>query len=208
MPLFHYQKIIHKRKLSPGPYKAYRTYKKHLKIEFDGTCVYCRMPDSLSEEKSYAVEHYRPKRQFPALETDYSNLYYSCCDCNSHKGTFWPSMSQMSLGIFIPNPCDYVMHEHLRLQPEGAIKFHSFAGQWTIETLDLNAPNRIKKRYAFLTIKKNMDAAISLLKKQHTKLKKIEKNADIKILVSVQSDIVEIEEKLVESEESIKIFGV
>jgi len=208
VPLFHYQKIIHKRKLFPGPYKVYKTYKKHLKIEFDGTCVYCRMPDSLSEEKSYAVEHYRPKKQFPALETEYSNLYYSCCDCNSHKGSFWPSKSQFGLGMFIPNPCDYVMHEHLRLQPEGTIKPHSLTGQWTIETLDLNAPIRIEKRFAFLTIKKKMDATISRLQKQGAELKKIEKTVDSARLASVQSDIAEIEKELAASEKSIKIFGV
>ena len=76
MPLFHYQKIIHKRKLSPGPFKRYQTYKKYLRIEFDAACVYCRMPDSLSEVNSYAVEHYRPQKLFPNLETKYSNLKF------------------------------------------------------------------------------------------------------------------------------------
>lgn len=208
MPLFHYQKTIHKRKLSPGPFKRYQTYKKYLKTEFDGTCVYCRMPDSLSEVKSYAVEHYRPKGQFPELETDYSNLFYSCCDCNSQKGVFWPSKSQLSLGMFIPNPCDYVMHEHLRLQTEGAIKPHTFTGQCTIDILDLNAPSRIEKRFAFLSIKKNVEAVISNLQKQYTKLKKIEKTADSTKLISVQHDVAEIEKELTDAEKAIEIFGV
>lgn len=208
MSLFHYQKIIHARKLSPGPFTVYRTYKKHLKIEFDGNCVYCRMPDSLSEEKSYAVEHYRPKQKFPNLETEYSNLYYSCCDCNSHKGVFWPNENQESLGIFIPNPCDYIMHDHLRLQTEGAIKPHSFAGQWTIDLLDLNAPSRIQKRHAFLTIKKKIDTAIVNLQKRHAELKEIEKIADHTNSMSVQHEIVDVENELTGLEESIKIFGV
>ncbi len=206
MPLFHYQKIIHKRKLSPGPFKVYRTYKKYLRIEFDATCVYCRMPDSLSERNSYAVEHYKPRNRFPDLDTVYSNLFYSCCNCNSHKGTFWPSKDQLSLGLFIPNPCEQVMHNHMRSQVGGMIKPHSFAGQWAIDLLDLNSPDQIKKRRAFLTLKKNVDSAIAALQKQHAELKTIEKTTGHTELESIQHDIIDVEEQLAELEDTINIF--
>lgn len=145
MSLFFYQKTKHKRKLSPGPFTTYKPYKKHLRIEFDSTCVYCRMPDSLSEWRSYAVEHYRPQNKFPELATEYSNLFYSCLNCNSRKGYYWPDENQMLAGRFIPNPCDHVMYQHLRAQPEGSVKPYSFAGEWTIDLLSLNSPEQIKK---------------------------------------------------------------
>lgn len=208
MPLFHYQKTIHERKLSPGPYSNYRTYKKYLREEFDAACVYCRMPDSLSEMKSYAVEHYKPKSKFPELETEYSNLFYSCCSCNSYKGSFWPEETHKKLEQFIPNPCDHVMHSHLRLRPEGMIQHHSFAGEWTIDLLDLNDPGQIQKRKAFLLLKKNTDSEISTLKRLHAKLKKIEKDIDHKKLKSLQDDIAKIENELTELEDALKVFGV
>lgn len=207
MPLFHYQKIIHKRKLSPGPFKVYRTYKKYLKIEFNATCVYCRMPDFLSEEKSYAVEHYKPKIKFPDLETEYSNLFYSCCNCNGYKGVFWPDTKQRILKIFIPNPCDHVMHNHLRSQTTGTIKPHSFAGSWTIDLLDLNAPGQIQKRQFFLTLKKNTDSLIEGLQKQRAELSGIEKTINRTKLKPVQQDIAKVENQLEELGVIIKNFG-
>ena len=207
MTLFHYQKTKHKRKLSPGPFIRYQTYKKYLRIEFDATCVYCRMPDSLSEVKSYAVEHYFPKDDFNHLENEYSNLFYSCCDCNGRKGTYWPDDVAISQCRFIPNPCDYVMHDHLRSQPDGTVKPHSFAGHWAIELLDLNDPNRIKKRFAFLTLKKNNDNSIAKLSNKLTELKKIEKNVQDAELSSIRIEIAEFENKLAELEEVNKIFG-
>ena len=207
MSLFHYQKLLHKRTLSPGPFIRYQTYKKYLKKEFDGTCVYCRMPDTLSEEKSYAVEHYKPKNKFPHLECVYSNLFYSCCDCNSHKGTFWPSEQQNKSGIFIPNPCEYVMHDHMRSQADGRIKENSFAGQWTIETLLLNAPQRVQKRRAYLTQKKVVDTAKDNLQKDLIELKKIEKTAEGNNLLAVKDLIADVESKLEDIETTNKFFG-
>lgn len=205
MQLFHYPKVRHKRKLSPGPFTVYRTYKKYLKTEFDAICVYCRMPDFLSEVNSYAVEHYRPKTLFPELETEYLNLFYSCCICNNLKSSFWPDKNDESLGRFIPNPCDYVMHNHLRSQTEGTVKPHSLAGVWTIGLLDLNAPLRIKKRLFYLNIIKQCESTIVCLKKQHAKLKGSEVNTTPK--KSVYNDIVEVEEKISELEEIIKTCG-
>lgn len=207
MPLFHYQKTIHKRKLSPGPFKVYKTYKKYLRMEFNATCVYCRMPDSLSEMKSYAVEHYRPKCQFPDLITEYSNLFYSCSICNSYKGTYWPDEKDEKLEKYIPNPCDHIMHKHFRSQTEGTVKPYSFAGEWTIDLLDLNAPSQIKKRFAYLNIKKSVDSSIKNEREWHAKLKKIEKTSEGEKLVSVQADIAEIERNLHDLEEAVKIFG-
>ncbi|MCW8933725.1 MAG: HNH endonuclease [Gammaproteobacteria bacterium] len=208
MSLFHYQKITHKRKLSPGPFKNYRTYKKYLKIEFDATCVYCRMPDSLSEEKSYAVEHYRPKSKFPHLETAYSNLFYSCCNCNGYKGSFWPDNSQKAMGMFVPNPCDHVMHDHLRSQAEGTIKPHSLTGQWAIELLDLNAPLQVKKRLTYLKFKKTIESQIADLKGTYSELEKNEKKiVDSKKLKSLQQDMADVERQILEYEDAIKIFG-
>lgn len=63
---------------------------------------------------SFGVDHYRPKKKFPDLETTYSNLFYACNCCNRRKGDFWPTAEETLAGRFIPNPCDHAMFEHLR----------------------------------------------------------------------------------------------
>jgi len=207
--LFHYPKTIHKRTEFPKQYKRYQAYKKYLQIEFNHICVYCRMPDFFSEVDSYAVEHYRPINKFPELETEYTNLYYSCCQCNSHKGKFWPTKEDDHSGRFIPNPCDHLMHKHLRAQADGSIKPHSStAGVWTVGLLDLNAPRRVEKRLFYLTIKKKTESAIVDFKKQLAELKEIEKTIDPTKLALLQDDIVDLENELLNSEAVIKRFDV
>ena len=115
------------------------------------------MPDRLSEKNYYAVEHYKPKNKFPALINEYLNLFYACGTCNINKGPFWPDAHQRTKGIFIPNPCDHRMHEHLRSLPDGNVDPHSLAGKWTIDLLRLNEPLRVEARYVYLQIRKNTE---------------------------------------------------
>ena len=118
--------------------------------EFDNKCVYCLFPDLLNKE-SFCVEHYRPKNQFKELETVYTNLFYSCHRCNCFKGTFWPNENQIDAKQFIPNPCDYVMFDHLRYNGV-EINEHSEAGKFASERLHLNSPIAIKARKTILMI--------------------------------------------------------
>lgn len=150
MGLFHYPKIRHARTKSPPQYKNYRSYKPYLREEFEKTCVYCRKPDGLAELDSFGVDHYKPKDVFPSLVADYSNLFYSCNTCNRLKGTFWPDSLQLKAGQFVPNPCDHIMFEHLRAGPGCIVNNHSIAGQWTIDLLLLNEPDRMEFRRAIV----------------------------------------------------------
>jgi HNH endonuclease len=74
------------------------------------------LPDGIKGSDTFGVDHYRPTKRFPGLESTYSNLFYSCNCCNSRKGQFWPTDDQLRAGEFIPNPCDHVMFEHLQYQ--------------------------------------------------------------------------------------------
>lgn len=169
--LFHYPKQRHKRQPNPGPFRQYQTYKKYLRKEFGATCVYCRMPDRFSEKNSFAVEHYKPKSRFPELENDYANLFYSCQSCNTYKSNFWPSKNQLDVGEFIPNPCDHVMHDHLETDRKGVINARSKTGQWTLELLDFNNPDRIKKRQFYISMEARTIADISKASRLAAKIK-------------------------------------
>ncbi len=156
MVAFVYPKTRHARKHYPPQYSNYRSYKPILRQEFDGRCVYCRLPDSLKGEESFGVDHYRPKKHFPLLVTEYLNLFYACNRCNSRKGDFWPRDSDRSAGHFVPNPCEHVMFAHLRYK--GAeVNAHSETGKWTIEYLDLNEERLISYRRDIINLTKQAE---------------------------------------------------
>jgi hypothetical protein len=95
------------------------------------------MPDTIRGIGAFSVEHYKPKGRFPKNACDYSNLFYSCSQCNSFKGEFWPKPSDRALGSVIPNPCDDVMAHHLRYR--GAkISSLSRTGTFTLDLLELD----------------------------------------------------------------------
>lgn len=146
---FHYSKLIHQRTITPPAYSNYRRYKPSLRQEFHGQCVYCRALESYKGQESFGVDHYRPKKRFPALANEYLNLYYSCNRCNSYKGDFWPSSENIERGQFVPNPCEHVMFQHMRYK-NGGVAGVSNAGKWTAEHLDLNDPQTVLFRESFV----------------------------------------------------------
>ncbi len=66
-----------------------------LSDDFKGICGYCekscepptRSGNSRDEE---TIDHFRPRRKFPALSFDWQNLVYCCKQCNDAKGGQWP----------------------------------------------------------------------------------------------------------------------
>jgi hypothetical protein len=120
-----------------------------LRFEFGGQCVYCRALDHAKGQESFGVDHYRPKRRFPLLSAEYLNLYYACNRCNSNKGQFWPNAAQQTAGIFIPNPCEHTMFDHMRYTL-GRVESGSVAGSYTVDQLDLNDPDFVQFREGFI----------------------------------------------------------
>jgi hypothetical protein len=142
---FIYPKTRHTRTQSPPQYSRYQTYKPALRGEFSKKCVYCRRPDTLNPDQShFGIDHYRPKSIFPELTNRYFNLFYCCNPCNTRKGDFWPAAGS-PVDRFVPNPCDHVMFSHLRLNGS-TVEAKSLAGQFTLELLDLNAPQLVEFR--------------------------------------------------------------
>jgi hypothetical protein len=143
MSPYRYSKSQHSRSQTPTkPYSYYKRYKPALQREFSGQCVYCRQPDYIRTYRTFHVEHYRPKSLFPALQTAYSNLFYSCATCNEMKGNYWPAAGSPD---FIPNPCDHVMTKHLRYAA-AKVEAVSEVGKFALELLDLNDPTVVQYR--------------------------------------------------------------
>lgn len=156
---FVYPKVKHHRTQNPPAYKDYKSYKPFLQIEFERQCVYCRALERIKGKEAFGADHYRPKKHFPHLETEYLNLFYCCNRCNSLKRSFWPSPAQVSAKQFVPNPCEHVMFEHLRYRG-GSVAPASEAGDWTIDLLDLNDPDAVGFREALIKIIDSLQAQI------------------------------------------------
>jgi hypothetical protein len=171
MPLFRYPKSKHVREQSPPDYEDYRKYKPFLQKEFNHTCIYCMLTDSLPKADNFGVEHYQPKKLFPQLSTIYSNLFYACNCCNRRKSDFWPSSHQFALGQFIPNPCDHVMFDHLRYDGH-IVKGHSDSGRFAVDLLDLNDEKSLEYRSNVLVLLKSLNDSITRIKQTISKLEK------------------------------------
>jgi len=100
----------------PPKYKNYKTYKPFLRREFDHACVYCDVWESeMGGKKSFHIDHYRPKEkpQFKHLIAEYSNLLYSCRDCNEFKDDYWPNAIEWLMGRVYLDPCEYDVDDHI-----------------------------------------------------------------------------------------------
>jgi hypothetical protein len=134
---FIYPKDRHVRREKPPQFKSRKSYKPYLRREFERKCVYCRMPDTIKGKESFAVEHYLPRSKYPHLEYDYRNLFYACLPCNSRKGDFCPDLEHPEREVYIPNPCEHFMFEHLRFRAE-VVDAHSKAGEFSVDLLGLD----------------------------------------------------------------------
>ena len=135
---FVYRRQRHVRTESPGVQRRYQDFKPFLRREFRRKCIYCRISDGIRGAEAFGVEHYRPKARFPEDELNYANLFYACNPCNQRKGDFWPDAVLEAADVFIPNPCDHGMGDHVECR--GAeILAHSTAGTFLIARLRLDS---------------------------------------------------------------------
>ncbi len=64
---------------------AWRKFRAELYQVFHGLCGYCE------EITRGEVDHFRPKKRFPALTYDWSNWVFACNSCNLSKKEKWPA---------------------------------------------------------------------------------------------------------------------
>ena len=114
-------------------YKNYRSFKKYIVEDFNNRCGYCDDLDKFhGGRNNYQIDHFKPKKLFLALETDYSNLVYSCPFCNRAKWDKWKEKDG-----FI-DPCDEEYDNHLERNGRGQIKCKSEQGQYIHINLNLH----------------------------------------------------------------------
>lgn len=120
----------------------YRFYKEELRLDFKERCGYCDDSDEFfGGIEGYHIDHFAPKSKFPQLETEYSNLVYSCRFCNGAKSSNWvgddSSISHNGSEGFI-DPCDEAYEYHLDRDAAGRILGRSKLGRYMVKELQLN----------------------------------------------------------------------
>lgn len=91
-------------------------------------------------EAGCTIDHHRPLRgpyAQPQLESEYSNLYWTCRECNDNKSDTWPTPDEEVLGMKFLDPCtpegDHDVH--WKSLPDGSLKHLTTIGEYTIEHL-------------------------------------------------------------------------
>lgn len=114
-------------------FSNYRKYKDPIQGDFGKKCGYCDDLDFYMGGKSgYHIDHFKPKKHYPDLETEYSNLVYSCPFCNIAKSDKWRDKE----GFIDPCLADY--DEHLYRDDQGKICHSSPRGEYIYRNLKLS----------------------------------------------------------------------
>lgn len=130
----HGEKIITRRpdvdKRSP-----YGEYLDILKKDFGDICGYCGKSEYVTKN-TFEIDHFIPKKYAPELEEDYSNLVYSCYECNRKKSSKWPSKNkqiQFVDGAGFVDPASKEYDEHLERDIHGNIIGKTVSGQYMVQ---------------------------------------------------------------------------
>jgi hypothetical protein len=129
---------------TPPQFDNYADYLPFLRRDFRHTCAYCERTElRLGGQDFFEIDHFRPRRQFPELQTQYSNLYYVCGKCNRHKAGVWPSADLIEQGFRFADPCQEDMYlDHLRVEPKsGELRSLTNCGKYSCLQIRLNRPD-------------------------------------------------------------------
>lgn len=105
--------MLRKRKFKLANNPNYRSFKPNLRIEFDHECNYCGIRECEGGgSKKFQIDHYKPQRYKASIGT-YTNLFYTCSECNRQKWDYWPNLAQRVLGEIILNSFKDDVDKHI-----------------------------------------------------------------------------------------------
>jgi HNH endonuclease len=155
--VFHYPDTPLPRRHGPRGYLRYEAYKPWLRDEFLFRCVYCLCRERWvpGGDESFSVDHFLPQSVVPERRTDYDNLVYACCSCNSSKQDYE--------GVL--DPSREPVGNHLQVGADGTIHGLTPQGVEWIRVCRLDRPRltefcrQLLELLAILTRRKDPQAA-------------------------------------------------
>lgn len=130
----HGDKIVTRRSVveKRTPYGEYLDI---LREDFAGICGYCGKSEYVTKN-AFEIDHFIPRKYAPELEEDYSNLVYSCYECNRKKASKWPSKDknrQFLDGIGFVDPVSEEYDVHMERDAQGNIIGKTAAGRYMVQ---------------------------------------------------------------------------
>lgn len=119
------------------PQTKHTNYRKFLRRDFYFSCAYCTITESEATARRFTIDHYEPVSARPDLSLDYSNLMYSCEECNLFKGDRTPPQEARDNGVAFFRPDNHKRSDHFTRE-RTRLKHKTKVGDYTIEALDLN----------------------------------------------------------------------
>ena len=116
----------------------YKDYLTTLRNDFKNICGYCGKSERVTKS-AFHIDHFVPKVLDNSRINDYTNLVYSCSQCNIIKGHKWPTRD-INLShdgtIGIVDPATNEFHNHLQKRKNtGEIIGRTDLGNYMINTI-------------------------------------------------------------------------
>ncbi len=123
------------RRLSVEHRTPYGKYRDILREDFQRICGYCGKSE-LVTKNAFEIDHFIPIKYAPGRKEDYTNLVYSCYECNRKKARKWPSKDsniQFVNGKGFVDPASEEYDVHLERDETGNIIGKTDAGQYMVQ---------------------------------------------------------------------------
>jgi len=129
-------------------YASYSEYYTEIAEDCQYRCVYC---DVVAEEiggEGMQLDHFKPQKHFPQLDSNPENLVLACAVCNRLKSDWWPGITCDTkngtcgfIDPFITNKNQYFL-----VNTNGQIIPKTHPSKYLIELLSLNRVTRVTIR--------------------------------------------------------------
>lgn len=132
-----------KRRNITNTVSSHGDHRNDLKLDFKDRCGYCNDIDNW-RFIWFEIDHFVPRKQLVnIIDTDYSNLVYSCRSCNNSKRAKWPSGDETihnhdNKGFI--DPCDDEYENQFERLNSGRIKPTTELGDWMYNAMKLYKP--------------------------------------------------------------------
>lgn len=114
--------------------EEYHAYLPELQEDFKHICGYCGKSEDVAKY-GFEIDHFVPKKYAKTRENDYTNLVYSCFECNRKKASKWPSKNpdiQFVDGEGFVDPASGDYDTHLERNLDGSIVGKTSAGEYMV----------------------------------------------------------------------------
>lgn len=145
-----------------------------------GKCMYCEV---ISADGAYpAIEHIRPREEFPDLVLQWENLGWACTRCNTNKSSYWSDHKDLQLlNPYVDEPDDHIEHAG----PLVVGRLDSQRGQNTVRRLKLNREVLFTEKAKRL---QDMDARLQAWSNEPDGEKRSVREDDIRDLLTCEAE--------------------